>query len=104
VITPTDLHGIVQAAGEDQGIIWALVSDDLGVKMQLLHFTEGHGVADHPNDVSDVYWLGLVGAAIITLDGRDVTAQAGQVILLPRGASRSVRATSPELTYVIVRK
>lgn len=103
-MVPADLKDVLQSAKGAEGIIWTLASDDIGVKLQLLHFTEGHGVDDHPNDVSDVYWVGLAGAGVIGVDGHEVKVKAGQVLLLPRGASRSVRAGSPELTYLIMRK
>jgi mannose-6-phosphate isomerase-like protein (cupin superfamily) len=84
------------AAG--RGPAWTLRSEDLDVN--LLVFGAGEGVAEHVNGEVDVLLVGVAGEGVVAVDGRPHPLGAGQAVLIPKGARRSIRAAGERFAYL----
>jgi mannose-6-phosphate isomerase-like protein (cupin superfamily) len=92
-----DLAALARAATAP-GSTWTHQSEDLNVN--LLVFAAGEGVAEHVNTEVDVLLVGIVGAGAITVDGTCQILRAEQALLIPKGASRSIRSMSDPFSYI----
>jgi mannose-6-phosphate isomerase-like protein (cupin superfamily) len=95
--TPVDLPAIATRS-HGRGPVWTAASDDLNVN--LMHFRAGEGVADHVNTELDVLMIGVAGEGLITINGELHPFGPGQLVLVPKGAVRSARATGDHLAYL----
>lgn len=77
---------------------WSLVTTDLN--LNVVRFTTGDGVEEHINPEVDVLGVVLAGAGVLTLDGHNEELRAGQLFMIPKGVSRSIRVTGDELVYL----
>jgi quercetin dioxygenase-like cupin family protein len=80
------------------GAAWTRQSEDLNVN--LLVFAIGEGVAEHVNTEVDVLLIGIAGAGAVTVDGTRQVLRAGQALLVPKGANRSIRSVSDSFAYL----
>jgi quercetin dioxygenase-like cupin family protein len=92
-----DLKSASGATGE-RGPVWTKASDDLNVNLIVL--SRGEGVAEHVNAEVDVLFVGVDGEGMLTTGDDAHRLLAGQVLLVPKGAHRSIRATSERLAYL----
>lgn len=92
-----DLPALARAS-QTPGPAWTYQGDDLNAN--LLVFAAGDGVATHVNSEVDVLIVGIEGTGIIEIDGQPQTCAAGQVLVIPKGASRSTLATSDHFAYL----
>lgn len=94
---PVDLLG---PAGV--GPLWGTESADLNAT--LLAWPTGEGVDEHVNDERDVLLVVVEGAAIVTVDGREHDLAGAVALLVPAGASRSIRAGAGGVRYLSVHR
>jgi mannose-6-phosphate isomerase-like protein (cupin superfamily) len=94
---PVRTEKILSAVGAS-GAIWSTSGEDLQVN--LVAFEDGAGVDEHVNASVDVLYVFLAGTGTVTLDGVAVTVGPGDVMYVPRGASRSTHAESERLAYL----
>jgi mannose-6-phosphate isomerase-like protein (cupin superfamily) len=80
------------------GPAWSHSSADLDVN--LVRFDGGRGVTLHVNAEVDVLIVVLAGDGLITLDGRERSASAGTVCLIPKGTARALRSAGGPFAYV----
>jgi quercetin dioxygenase-like cupin family protein len=80
------------------GAVWTRHSEDLDIN--LLVFAAGEGVAEHVNDEVDVLLVAIVGAGAVNVDGTRHILNAGQAIVIPKGAQRSINGVSPRFAYL----
>ena len=92
-----DLAALARAATAP-GPAWTHQSEDLNVN--LLVFASGEGVAEHINTEVDVLLVGIAGAGAVTVDGARQILRAGQALLIPKGANRSIRSESDPFAYL----
>ena len=92
-----DLTALARAATAP-GSVWTHQSEDLNVN--LLVFASGEGVTEHINTEVDVLLVGIAGAGAITVDGTCQILRAGQTLLIPKGANRSLRSMSDPFAYL----
>lgn len=99
-----DLAALAVKAAEAgmAGPLWTLSSADLNANV--LRFAAGDGVPEHVNSEVDVVMLVVSGAAVVTLDGQDLPVHGGQLVVLPKGARRAIRAEGGEVVYVTVHR
>jgi len=99
-----DIEGLANAAvnGGKAGPLWSFSSADLNANV--LRFPAGDGVPEHVNSEVDVLMLVLSGEAVVTLGGREVKVHGGQLVVLPKGVRRAIRARSDEVLYVTVHR
>ena len=95
---PVDLAAPAGAAGP----LWGLQSDELNAT--LLAWPPGGGVAEHVNDQLEVLMVVLDGSARVTLDGDGLDLEAGHLLLIPRGRTRSVTAGAGGVRYLSVHR
>src|SRR5215208_23013 len=86
------------ATGEGPGPVWAATTADLNVN--LIAFDAGQGVPPHVNDEVDVLILAVSGEGVVEVDGVAHRLGAGHLCLIPKGASRSIRALGGRFAYV----
>ncbi|HLZ23517.1 MAG TPA: cupin domain-containing protein [Ktedonobacterales bacterium] len=92
-----------EAAGSGlAGPLWSFSSADLNANV--LRFAMGDGVPEHVNKEVDVIVLVVSGAAVVTLDGQDIAVRGGQMVVLPKGARRAIRAEGGDVVYVTVHR
>jgi quercetin dioxygenase-like cupin family protein len=94
---------ILASAENRTGVVWSLQgSGDLNVN--LVRFAEGEGVGEHVNDEVDVLFVGVSGSGEVRINGRSRCLSGGTLIFIPKGARRSIRATSADFAYLTVHK
>jgi len=85
------------------GAVWTLRgSGDLNAN--LVAFPRGEGVGEHVNGEVDVLFVGVSGAGVVEVDGREHALGAGVLVLAPRGARRATRSVSPDFSYLTVHR
>ena len=81
---------ILAGAGVGPGPVWAYGGEDLNAN--LVVFAAGDGVAGHVNDDVDVLLVGIAGEGVVEVDGASCALRAGQALVIPKGAHRSIRS------------
>ena len=93
VVHLTDLEGA-------NGPLWRLASADLNAT--LLAWDEDRGTPEHANDACDVLVLVLGGHGTVAVDGEAHEVRAGDVLLIPKGATRRMTARRGGIRYLTV--
>src|SRR5215208_1985083 len=98
-----DLAGTAAAAGEQTGVIWTLrESSDLNAN--LVRFGAGGGVGEHVNDEVDVIFVGVSGTGSVLTNGEACSLSAGTLVLVRRGARRSILSRSEGFSYLTIHR
>ena len=98
-----DLVGTAAAAGERTGVIWTLLeSNDLNAN--LVRFEAGGGVGEHINDDVDVIFVGVSGTGSVLTNGEKRRLSAGTLVLVRRGAERSILSHSDGFSYLTIHR
>ncbi len=92
----------VLAEGTHSGALWATESEDLDCTFVL--WKKGEGVRPHVNSEVDVVMIVMSGSGEVLINGEGVPLTQGQVVLVPKGAERSVQVTGEGLAYLNVHK
>lgn len=87
------------AAGKGTGVLWSSATETLNVNV--VAWNAGGGVALHVNPAVEVALIVLSGVGKLTVDDRAHDLNPGDVVVIPRGAERAIRATE-RLVYVTV--
>jgi quercetin dioxygenase-like cupin family protein len=90
-----------QAAQQD-GPAWTRETDDLNVNLVILR--AGHSIAEHVNNEVDVVLIGVDGTGRVTIDGDAVELAATQLLVVPKGAARSIVPLGARFAYVTCHK
>ena len=100
--TTADLHAVA-AAASGQGAVWRLTeSPDLHANVVRL---PPHGVIEpHFNPDLDVLFLGIAGEGTLEVDGRTLRLRPGALVVVPRNATRSLRAAGEPLVWLSVHR
>lgn len=99
VIDLAALADEASAAGK-AGALWSVSTADLNANV--LRFAAGDGVPEHVNNEVDVLLVVVGGEGAVTLDGHELRVRAGQLMLVPKGARRAIRALGEELVEELV--
>src|SRR5215204_4616610 len=98
-----DLAVVAAAAGEQTGVIWTLrESSDLNAN--LVRFEAGGGVGEHINDELDVIFVGVSGTGSVHTNGEEHHLSAGTLVLVRRGARRSILSHSEDFSYLTIHR
>lgn len=81
-----------------RGAIAGIASTDLNANV--VAWPEGDGVGEHVNDAVDVLLAVLSGSLTITVDGAAHVLAAGDALLVPKGARRSITAAPGGVRYL----
>lgn len=72
------------------GVVWALASPQLNAN--LVKIDGGDEIAAHVNDEVDVLLVTESGRGAVVIDGVETQVGPASVVLIPRGARRTVRS------------
>jgi quercetin dioxygenase-like cupin family protein len=92
-----DIAALLAQARHD-GPLASVTSAQLNVN--LLRLAPGDVIAEHANAEVDVLLVILGGSGELVIDGAAWPLRAGQLAVVPRGASRSLRCGDEPLVYV----
>ena len=100
--TLADLHAVAASAA-GQGAVWRLTdSQDLHANLVRL---APHGVIEpHFNPDLDVLFVGVAGEGTLDVDDRTLALRPGALVVVPRNATRSVRAGREPLVWLSVHR
>ncbi|MEM7096564.1 MAG: cupin domain-containing protein [Actinomycetota bacterium] len=97
--TPTVLtFGDLDLRGPS-GAVWGLDSEQLNANLVVVR--EGDTLPEHVNGEVDVLMVVTGGRGSVTVDGAPVDIADDTLVLIPRGARRSVSATTT-LSYLTI--
>ncbi len=94
---PIDTSALRAAAVHD-GPLWSIVSAQLNAN--LLRLSTGQAIPAHVNSAVDVLLVVLAGRGCITIDADTYDLIPGHMVVIPRGARRSIISQSDPLAYV----
>ena len=97
----TSLLELAQSATQD-GPAWSQTTDDLNVNLIVLR--AGHSIAEHINAEVDVLLVGIDGEGSVTIDGSQHDFAAGQLVIVPKGAARSITPHGARFAYLTCHK
>jgi quercetin dioxygenase-like cupin family protein len=100
--SPVDEGPVVDLARASRrgGPQWGMESEELNAT--LLAWPAGSGVSEHRNDACDVLLVALEGSAALRVDGADHELFEDELILLPRGCTRSLTAGPDGVRYLSI--
>ena len=100
VLPPENIIDIAASLREanNDGPNWSVNSKQLN--LNLLRLPTGDGVAAHANTELDVVLVIFEGSGELTVDGQAYPLRPGQVVVIPRGATRALRSTAGPLVYL----
>ncbi len=81
------------------GAVWGLDSPQLNANLVVI--APGEGIAEHVNGELDVLMFVTGGSGTVVIDGVTHEIRTDSVLLIPRGATRSVRSDD-RLAYLTV--
>jgi len=93
-----EVADLATIAAHEVGAAWAYAGEQLNAT--LLSWDPGHEVAEHVNDEREVLLLVIRGDGQLCVDGRSFELVPGRVIVIQRGAGRSILAGPGGLAYV----
>ncbi len=92
-----DLAAIARGV-EERRPAWSQQTEDLSVN--LIALAGGSEVPDHANDEVDVLVVAVRGAGSVEISGVRHFLSAGQALIIPKGTSRSIRASEEGFAYL----
>ena len=81
---------------------WGMQSNELNAT--LLDWPPGGGVAAHINNELDVLIVVLQGSASVSLAGDEHQLASGELLLVPRGSTRSITAGRDGVRYLSIHR
>ncbi len=93
----TDLPILANGATHS-GPIWSHESTDLD--LTLMSWAAREEIAAHVNDEVDVVLIGVAGAGEVVVNGEVNRLAPGQMLLIPKGAERSLCCTEERWSYL----
>jgi quercetin dioxygenase-like cupin family protein len=90
--------GGVPSSEDAPNLLGSLASADLNVNM--LRFTDERGIEAHVNREVDVLIVALDGEGLLTVDGAPNLLTAGDAVIVPKGAERSIRSNGERFAYL----
>ena len=94
---------VTQLGGEVGGAIWSLPHDG-DLDANVIRLDGGQEIGQHVNNEVDVFVVVWQGTGEVTIDGRVLRLRPGVATLIPRGASRTIRADHQGMSYFTVHR
>lgn len=100
VLPPEQIANVAQALqhARSDGPFWSVNCEQLNVN--LLRLSAGQGIPEHVNDELDVLLAVFEGMGELVVDGDAHPLGVGTVVVVPRGARRSLRCAAGPLVYL----
>ena len=89
---PANLHDLVQVS--DDSIVSKILLDKPAGSLTLFAFDKGQRLSEHTSPYDAVVQI-IEGTAELTIGGRKITADAGQIVIMPAGIPHAVNAPMP---------
>lgn len=89
-LLPENVEEIERSVRE--GVCWSATTEEMDVN--LVAWSPSHGVAAHVNDAVDVLIVGVQGRGVVEVDEGPQRLTPGRILVVSRGARRSIRAES----------
>lgn len=84
------------------GAIWGTETEDLDAT--IVRWEPNLGVTTHANDEVDVVMTILCGGGLAIVNSEPHVLVTGQILVIPKGTSREIKANSEGITYLNVHK
>ena len=93
----------VAAAATGQGAVWRL-TDSPDLHANVVRLAPRSVIEPHYNPDLDVLFVGVAGEGTLEVDGRELRLGPGVLVVVPRNATRSVRAGEQALVWLSVHR
>lgn len=100
-MTPVNLPAVL-AGFDSNGAQWGYDGEDLN--LTLVCWKEGDGAPEHVNATHDVAMVAVEGSGRVDVDAETHELQAGEVLVIPKGATRRVVASGGRFAYLNVHR
>ncbi len=74
------------------------------LNLNLIVWPESGGVAEHANREVEVLLVGMQGEGLVLVDDQPYPIEPGSLLLIPKGASRSIEARSGGFAYLSIHR
>jgi len=89
VLTPGDL-----VAYQEGSVVSRQVLGDAGGNVTMFAFSEGEGLSEHTVPYDALVYV-IEGKAQVTISGKPLTLDAGEMVIMPAGRPHALKATEP---------
>ncbi len=98
-------HSLVDLVGYEEGrVVSRTFAQNASLSLTLFAFEEGEGVSTHTAP-GDAMVQVLDGEAVVNIDGKEMTVNAGQVVVMPADVPHSVTAVKRfKMLLTVVKK
>jgi quercetin dioxygenase-like cupin family protein len=104
-ITFSEPHVLADLVGYEKGrVVSRTFAQNENLSLTLFAFEQGEGLSTHAAS-GDAMVQVLDGEVLLTIGGKEVTARAGEVVVMPADVPHSVDAVKPfKMLLTVVRK
>lgn len=92
-----DLVGLA-SAGLARKPVWSFQGEDLNLNLIVL--ADGEAIDEHVNREVEVLLVAIAGEGLIAIDGTTYPLRAGEAVVVPKGARRSITAKGGRFSYL----
>lgn len=91
--------GALAVTSQERRPVWSGQSADLNLNLVVLQ--SGTTVEEHRNEAVDLLLIAFAGKGRITVDDGSILIRAGQGLIIPKGAKRSIVCDSDRFAYLL---
>jgi quercetin dioxygenase-like cupin family protein len=92
-----DLAGLA-SAGVARKPVWSFQGEDLNLNLIVLAAAET--IDDHVNREVEVFLVAIAGEGLVEIDGTTYPLRAGEALVVPKGARRSITSNEGRFAYL----
>ncbi len=92
----------IAASANTNGAVWSLTSSDLNLNVVVI--SADAPIQRHLNREVDVVVVAVDGQGIVTVDEDEFRLQPQQVLVVPKGSWRSIRADGRSFAYMTIHR
>lgn len=98
-----DVHGLLAETGSPlAGVVWKLTEVGRQLDANLVRLSPDQMVGEHTERDLDVLIIGVAGTGRLLTNRGPLSVEAGTMVWLPRGSTRSLVAGATGLSYLTV--
>ncbi|WP_410790623.1 cupin domain-containing protein [Kribbella sp. C-35] len=99
-----DVHELTETSPVPSGARWTLAEPGRQLDANLIHLPAGQRVDTHTEPDLDVVLIVVAGCGIVGAPDGDQNIAEGNIVWLPRGSTRNLRAGDNGLSYMTVHR